>query len=254
MLPSRRTATRVGKLPRPRPGSCARSKGSSCQARAASESCPRRVAEHRDQSPSSARRGRSAPDRRSGRARGRAGAAGHPRVRRARVSRLLLEADQPDHLVDRSRVLVVARELREMLGDREVFVHGRRLEHDADPPSPVEIRTRRIGAQHLHFTRIALSVALDDLDRRRLAGAVRTEQTEDLAGAELEARCPSELRTRRRTWSGPRTLTTGVTAAESSWCPEPVAAARRCGRGKRWLGPVTERGRDLAAVGLVPDD
>ena len=83
-------------------------------------------------------------------------------------------------------MLVVARELREMLGDREVLVHGRGLEHDADPPSPVEIRGRWIGAEHLHLTRIALSVALQDLDRRRLAGAVRTEQTEDLAGAELE--------------------------------------------------------------------
>src|SRR6266487_5450497 len=73
-----------------------------------------------------------------------------------------------------------------MLGDREVLVHGRRLEDDADPPSPVEIRGRRIGAQHLDVTGIALSVALEYLDRRRLAGAVRTEQTENLAGVELE--------------------------------------------------------------------
>src|SRR4029077_12226292 len=83
---------------------------------------------------------------------------------------LLLEADQPDHFVDRSWVLVVARELREMLGNCEVLVHGRGLEHNADPPSPVEIRSRRIVPEHLHLTCIALSVPLEDLDRRRLAG------------------------------------------------------------------------------------
>src|SRR4029077_9078437 len=77
---------------------------------------------------------------------------------------LLLEADQPDHLVDRSWVLVVARELREMLGDCEVLVHGRGLKHDADPSSPIEICGRRIGSEHLYLTRIALSVALEDLN------------------------------------------------------------------------------------------
>ena len=38
----------------------------------------------------------------------------------------------------------------------------------------------------LHLAGVALPVALEDLDRRRLAGAVRAEQPEDLAGRDLE--------------------------------------------------------------------
>jgi hypothetical protein len=44
----------------------------------------------------------------------------------------------------------------------------------------------RVDAEHLHVARVARPVPLEDLDRRRLAGAVRAEEPEDLAGAHLE--------------------------------------------------------------------
>ena len=44
----------------------------------------------------------------------------------------------------------------------------------------------RVEAEHGDVAGVALAVALEDLDRRRLAGAVRAEQAEDLAGRDLE--------------------------------------------------------------------
>src|SRR6185369_6977849 len=104
---------------------------------------------------------------------------------RTRVA-LLLEPDQLDHLVDRPRVLVVAGELGQLLGDGDVLVHGRGLQQDPYPSPPVEPGGLRIGAEHLYLAGIASAVALEDLDRRRLAGAVRPQQAEDLSRAELE--------------------------------------------------------------------
>ena len=44
----------------------------------------------------------------------------------------------------------------------------------------------RVEAEHLDLARVAAPVALEDLDGRRLAGAVRAEQPEHLAGGDLE--------------------------------------------------------------------
>ena len=51
----------------------------------------------------------------------------------------------------------------------------------------------RVGAEHRHGAAVAAAVALEDLDRRRLAGAVRAEQREDLALADLEADAAQRL-------------------------------------------------------------
>src|SRR5204862_2795166 len=79
-----------------------------------------------------------------------------------------------------------AGELGELLGNGEVLVHGRGLEHDADASAPVEAGVSRIDAEHLYLAAVASPVALQDLDRRRLAGSVRAEQAEDLVRTELE--------------------------------------------------------------------
>src|SRR5439155_12751152 len=100
---------------------------------------------------------------------------------------LLLEPDDRDHLADRPRLVIVPGEEREALAHGEVFVHRGRLENDADPSAPVARRLRRVRAEHRHRARVAATVALEDLDRRRLSGAVRPEQREDLALADLEA-------------------------------------------------------------------
>ena len=44
----------------------------------------------------------------------------------------------------------------------------------------------RVGAEHLDVAAVTSAVALEDLDGRRLAGAVRAEQAEHLAGLDRE--------------------------------------------------------------------
>src|SRR5436189_1947454 len=65
---------------------------------------------------------------------------------RARVA-LLLEPDQADHLLYRPRVLVIAAELGQLLGDGQVLIHRRRLEDDTDALPPLEAGPRGIGTE-----------------------------------------------------------------------------------------------------------
>ena len=71
-------------------------------------------------------------------------------------------------------------------GGCQRLVHRGRLEDDADAGAPVEACAGRIGPQHLDLAAVARPVALEDLDRGRLACAVGAEQAEDLAGPEVE--------------------------------------------------------------------
>ena len=73
-----------------------------------------------------------------------------------------------------------------MLGDREVLVHGRGLQHDADAPAPVKAGGGWIGPEHVDLAAVAAAVALEDLDRRRFARAVRPEQPKQLALTDRE--------------------------------------------------------------------
>ena len=64
----------------------------------------------------------------------------------------------------------------------------------------IPIRSRRptlvalgVGAEHLDLAAAARPVALEDLDDRRLAGAVRAEQPEDGAARDLEVDPPNRL-------------------------------------------------------------
>ena len=96
------------------------------------------------------------------------------------------EPDERDHLVDVARLRVVAGEHRVRLADGEVRPELGRLEDDADPLPEVAAGPLGIVSEHPHLAAVALAVALEDLDRRRLAGAVRAEEPEDLARLDRE--------------------------------------------------------------------
>src|SRR5207247_6708883 len=100
--------------------------------------------------------------------------------------RFLLQPDDADHFVHGPRALVVAGEERQALAHAQVLVHRGRLEHDADAASPVARRACRVDPEYGDGAGVAAAVSLEDLDRRRLAGAVRAEQGENLAFADLE--------------------------------------------------------------------
>jgi hypothetical protein len=73
-----------------------------------------------------------------------------------------------------------------VLGGRQAVEERRRPELDADPPEQrARARPRRL-AEHTHVAGVGSAQALDDLERGRLAGAVRTEDAEDLALADAE--------------------------------------------------------------------
>src|SRR5207247_3988819 len=106
---------------------------------------------------------------------------------------LLLEPDEHDHLVHVSGRVVVAGEDRVRLADRDVWPQLRLLEDDADPLAEVVPGPLGIVAENAHFAGVALAVALEDLDRRRLAGAVRSEHAEDLSLLDREVNPPDRL-------------------------------------------------------------
>src|SRR5581483_774709 len=99
---------------------------------------------------------------------------------------LLVEADERDHLVDVPGLGVVAGEHRVRLVDREARPQLRVLQHDADPLAELRAGPLRVVPQHAHVAGVPVAVALEDLDRRRLPGAVRPEQAEHLALVDLE--------------------------------------------------------------------
>ena len=97
-----------------------------------------------------------------------------------------VEPDERDDLVDVARVRVVAGEHGVRLADGEVRPELGRLEDDADPLPEVGAGPLGIVSEHAHLAAVALAVALEDLDRRRLAGAVRAEEAEDFARLDRE--------------------------------------------------------------------
>ena len=62
----------------------------------------------------------------------------------------------------------------------------------------------RVLAEHAHVAAVARPVALEDLDGRRLAGAVRAEEREHLAGLDGEREPVEDLAAARRPCAGPR--------------------------------------------------
>ena len=68
------------------------------------------------------------------------------------------------------------------------------LEHDPDPVAPLAAAVGGVDAEHGDVSGAAREEAFEDLDGRRLAGAVRAEEGEDLAGGDLEVDAANGLR------------------------------------------------------------
>src|SRR5439155_23594977 len=83
-------------------------------------------------------------------------------------------------------MLVVAAERAHALADREVRIERRRLQDDTELLAPRLTGLLRIDAENFDLARSAFAVALENLDRRRLAGAVRADEAEDLARTDVE--------------------------------------------------------------------
>ena len=66
-------------------------------------------------------------------------------------------------------------------------IQGRGLERDADARPEGVGRADHVDPEHGHRSTIRDAQALEDLDGRRLAGAVRAEQAEHLALMDIEA-------------------------------------------------------------------
>ena len=104
-----------------------------------------------------------------------------------RVFAFSCEPDGGDDLVDAARVRVEAGEVAQLLGHGHHAGLAARLQHDAEPRLPRQAALARVDAEHAHLAARAVAVALEDLDRRGLAGAVRPEQREGLAAMDVEA-------------------------------------------------------------------
>ena len=99
---------------------------------------------------------------------------------------LALQPAERDHLVDVARVRV--HRAKCATASRTLMWRYRpvALEDDPDPRAQRARALAGIEAEHADLAGGALAVALEDLDGGRLAGAVRPEQTEHLAAADLE--------------------------------------------------------------------
>src|SRR5581483_1886315 len=80
----------------------------------------------------------------------------------------------------------VARVQLHALTHREARLRRRLLQDRPDTVPPLGSGARGIGSEHAHVAVAALAKALEDLDRRRLPGAVRAEEGEDLSAVDLE--------------------------------------------------------------------
>ena len=99
---------------------------------------------------------------------------------------LLLQAHERDDLRDRSWPRVVGRPQLERLAHREVGLRAALLQDHPDPRAPGAIAAGGVDAEHAHVAAVAPAKALEDLDRRRLPGAVGPEEGEDLAAAHVQ--------------------------------------------------------------------
>ena len=96
------------------------------------------------------------------------------------------EPDEFEELLGDSGLAVTLREHARGFQYREHPEVAGFLQHDADPGAPTPPRSPRIFTQTRYLPRIAFPVAFQDLDGRRLARPVGTEDREDLAVADVE--------------------------------------------------------------------
>ena len=98
----------------------------------------------------------------------------------ARVA-LLLEREVGQQLLGIAAARVERAEELERLEDRELLGEPALLERDAEPLAQLPLVAAPAPAEDRDLARVGPRQALEDLDRRRLAGAVGPEQAEALA-------------------------------------------------------------------------
>ncbi len=94
------------------------------------------------------------------------------------------EPDEVDDLVHRARRGVGGAVELDRLADGEVRADPGLLRDDADPLAERAASPLRVDAEDADVAGAAPPIPLEDLDGRRLAGAVGTEQREDLAAGD----------------------------------------------------------------------
>jgi hypothetical protein len=94
---------------------------------------------------------------------------------------LAAESDEVDHLVDVPRAGVEAGVVPQEFAGTEPVLHPGFLQDDPDPLTVGATAGLRVAAEHLDVPARPLPVALEDLHRGRLAGAVRADDRDDLA-------------------------------------------------------------------------
>ncbi len=111
----------------------------------------------------------------------------------ARASRFSARPTSSIVSADRSRMRVVAGVKLDELADRQLG--GHRARTAAPGRSGHASRRRRAAgpAEHAHLAADALAVALEDLDGRRLAGPVGSEEREHLAAPDLQVDSAHDL-------------------------------------------------------------
>src|SRR6476620_4694569 len=94
---------------------------------------------------------------------------------------LVPQAHQLDRFVDGTGGWVEVREQGDELADRQRGVQFALLQDEPDALAPRPCRAPRVRAEHRDVALGALSVALENLDRRGLPRAVGPQEAEDLA-------------------------------------------------------------------------
>ncbi len=107
------------------------------------------------------------------------------------------ELEQVDQLIRRTWVRIEAPEQVDDLDHGQLRVERRRLEADADAWLERVGAVGDVEAEDDRLAAVGRPQALEDLDRRRLARAVRPEQAEDLARGDIEIDPVDGLRCRR---------------------------------------------------------
>ena len=96
-------------------------------------------------------------------------------------------------LAERTGARVQRREQPQRLADTQLVRQGGVLQLGADAPAQAVAGRRRVEAEHARRPAVGPAQALEDLDRRRLAGSVRAEQAEQLAAPDGEGHVAEDL-------------------------------------------------------------
>ena len=116
---------------------------------------------------------------------------------------LALERDDRQQLVDLAAASVEGAKQPQHLFDGQLVAELRFLQLDAEPFAQLALARRSSESEDLDVARRRREEPFEDLDRRRLAGAVRAEEAEALAAPDVQRR-DRPRRRRRRSVSGDR--------------------------------------------------